>query len=206
MCILFQTLHENIRHADVRENVKRGLTIFAAPWTIGIMETPSHLWDQQADEPDDDFAKFCTYLALGPSRSIRRAELTHLDQKKANKSERKSRSPQRPWTTVSIRFRWRDRADAWDAENGRRAVEMATHDYANTFRALLRQLNESLEAGIKPKTYTQAIDAFVKLAAHYAPIEAAAGTEMESATNEHVTAPPHVARFRLTGESSANGH
>jgi len=63
-------------------------------------------WDQRDGEPDRAYALFEGYLALGPGRRLRQladasaASLSYLKQ-------------------LSARWRWRERAAAWQAEMGR---------------------------------------------------------------------------------------
>jgi hypothetical protein len=144
------------------------------------MTTPAlQPWEQQPSEPNGAFARFCTYLALGQSRTLIEAYRRHASAaqgisqrgRKARKSTKEHVSG--GWAETSLRWKWAERADAWDAENGRRAVQMAQHDYAATFRALMRQLLTALEADLRPESYESAVESFATLAAHYAPIEAA---------------------------------
>lgn len=82
------------------------------------------IWERQADESYPAFEAFKTYLTLN-ERSYPKtaAEMS------------KSLSLIKRWAK---RYRWRERADAWDAEVSRQALQRAADDFA---KMIERQIN-----------------------------------------------------------------
>lgn len=84
----------------------------------------SELWERQESESYPAFAAFQSYLTATPRSYTKVAQ-----------ELRKSLTLIRRWAK---RNNWRERADAWDSEVSRRALEQASADYA---AMITRQIN-----------------------------------------------------------------
>jgi hypothetical protein len=81
---------------------------------------PSESWDRQPGEPNLWYTRFERYRLAGPSRSL----LGTLNSEMLEKGlPRKARVPG-AWNRAFERWRWRDRAEAWD-EQERHKVQAA---------------------------------------------------------------------------------
>jgi hypothetical protein len=65
-------------------------------------------WDQRPDENDLWFGRFCEFLKLGYTRSVREVY-------RAEKRNAKSRSVPQSWSDAYHKFAWKSRARAFDA-------------------------------------------------------------------------------------------
>mgnify|MGYP000169624648 CR=1 FL=1 len=76
------------------------------------MDAPEiHPWDMQPDEPVLWFGRFELYRRMGPDRSV----LAIYQQSRANKGkERLATYIPGAWTQMANRWKWRERAEAWD--------------------------------------------------------------------------------------------
>lgn len=72
-------------------------------------------WDQLPDESVVEYRRFMCYVHFGPLRSIDKAYRKWCKQV-AGEDEAKKRAKTAPgnWTLDSRKFRWRERAAAWD--------------------------------------------------------------------------------------------
>jgi hypothetical protein len=68
-------------------------------------------WEQQAGEPNRWYARFELYRLAGPTRSLLGTVNAEREQRGANRS----RSVPQAWATNAKRWRWRERAELWDA-------------------------------------------------------------------------------------------
>lgn len=105
------------------------------------------LWDQQPDEPGKWYGRFLLYLNLGPTRSVGKAQQAYYH--KENEPERRLTTG--TWAHYVRRWRWRERALAWDLHqrdllalgerNARHALRtrriMVIEDYLESVRAAL---------------------------------------------------------------------
>lgn len=87
-------------------------------------------WEQQPGEPRLWYGRFQVYLSLGPTRTLQEA-YRHVNSLK-NRGGKAPISPS--WTWYAKRWRWRERAHAWDAYQ-RNLLALSEH---NT-RLALRQ-------------------------------------------------------------------
>lgn len=135
----------------------------------------ANAWDQQPDEPDEAYARFATYLAMGPGRSVAAAQILHGNEPAARpskaraKNSAKKRTRSGTWTTDARAWNWCDRAGAWDANRGRLMVERCEHVVSHLYHDALVQLLQSL-ATKTPRSYLQVLEGFRVLMAHYGPI------------------------------------
>lgn len=97
-------------------------------------------WDQQRGESDKHYAMFLAYRNLGPSRTIYRA---FIASGKVSKSADR-RAPNN-WVAPANKFRWAERAAAWDVEmlllHGQQtvaAIIALLHELATTALMALR--------------------------------------------------------------------
>ncbi|MDR1315664.1 MAG: hypothetical protein LBK13_02220, partial [Spirochaetales bacterium] len=70
---------------------------------------PFESWERLAGEPGAAYAAFCAYRDYGPQRNIRRA-VEAAEKNEANWGKR-----YRVWRNWSAAFRWRERAEEYDA-------------------------------------------------------------------------------------------
>jgi hypothetical protein len=72
--------------------------------------TPPEPWEQQPGEPNRWYARFECFRLVGPSRSL----LGTLNAERQQRGASKSRSIPQSWALNARRWRWRERAEAWD--------------------------------------------------------------------------------------------
>jgi hypothetical protein len=77
-------------------------------------------WEQRPGEPSRWYARFERYRLAGPNRSL----LGTLNAERQDKGLKKRRSAPKPWVVIAKRWRWKERSQAWDAEE-RRQVRAA---------------------------------------------------------------------------------
>jgi len=91
-----------------------------------------YAWDQMADESAAEYQRFLAYVSLGPSRSIDKA-YRHYCKRLAGADEVGVRAKTAPgnWQQNAVRYRWKDRAQAWDVAKirayGNRVVLLWVH-------------------------------------------------------------------------------
>lgn len=73
-------------------------------------------WDKLPDEPTDAYARFLTYRNCGPRRSVRRTYATYLKKFDVRPGDKGIQAP-KGWWDESRKFRWAERAGAWDLRN-----------------------------------------------------------------------------------------
>lgn len=98
--------------------------------------TKPNPWDQQPGESDQSYARFLSYLILGPFRTVKQAYADwHKKNRKSNKSlareQVKATCVSGAWTNDCLHFRWRDRATSYDLAQ----LEIAGREVANRFVA-----------------------------------------------------------------------
>lgn len=128
----------------------------------------SDIWDQQQNEPDDAYARFTTYLTLGPTRSIVAAQAIHTGKPKATKGHKRP-SVSGSWKNDAVTFNWVARADAWDAYRGLKAVEQSEHIVSQLYHDCVVKLLE-LARKRTPKNYMEFLEGFKVLMTAYDPI------------------------------------
>src|SRR5688572_8587599 len=112
---------------------------------------PLRPWDRLDDEPAGAFTRFLVYRNLGPARSIEAAH--RLVAEAAKGGERRAKAPG-AWQRAARRFRWRERAAAWDVHNltnaGREAVAAFV---AAVTEAAARTLRAMAGSDVRPQTW-----------------------------------------------------
>jgi hypothetical protein len=97
-------------------------------------------WEQLEGESKQHYSWFLAYRNLGPTRTLDRAY-------QVTKGDQEVRAPG-PWATASSRYRWVERAAAWDvdtlSEAGARVVSL--------FVAAMEQLALQTIAGLQAHT------------------------------------------------------
>ena len=63
-------------------------------------------WERLADEPAKWFARFDTYRLLGPDRTVEQVFRNITGQRGTSSAN---------WRVYAVKWRWRERAEAWDA-------------------------------------------------------------------------------------------
>jgi hypothetical protein len=96
-----------------------------------------HPWDRLDDEPAPWFARFDRYRLLGPSRTL---EETWRGEQ--NGAERSGKRAPGSWCEQARRWRWRQRAEAWDAVQraARQAERLAELEEAQARHRLMARL------------------------------------------------------------------
>jgi hypothetical protein len=121
-------------------------------------------WDRQEGEPAAAYARFLRYRNLGPGRSVAAAYVAGTSRHK-----KACDGPPGSWGREAARWRWVERADAWDVHVGldlgehaiaaqlalvdamaRRAQQMALRSEPRTWKELLATL-EALARAIPPE-------------------------------------------------------
>jgi hypothetical protein len=74
-------------------------------------------WDQQPGEPNRWYARFEHFRLAGPNRSL----LGTSNAEREQRGKRKGRSIPQAWARNASRWRWRERALAWDEHERRQA-------------------------------------------------------------------------------------
>ena len=77
-------------------------------------------WEQQPGEPNLWYARLERYRLAGPSRSL----LGTLNAERQQRGANKGKSVPQAWARNAKRWRWRERAEAWD-EHQRRQARLA---------------------------------------------------------------------------------
>ncbi len=96
-------------------------------------------WDRQPGEPNRWFDRFTAWRLLGPMRSYAAVVRPAVYARADALGEARPRQIERNWSSAAARWRWRERAEAWD-EQQRQMAEAAVEEA----RRLLREA--SLEA------------------------------------------------------------
>lgn len=124
--------------------------------------TRPDLWDRQPGEPARWFARFSAFLALGPGRSLNAS--ARAEQGDGGKvSEGAERRAAGAWQRTAQRWRWRERAEAWDkgqADRERDALEDERREERRARRALLRTARQKVEralGSLEPETWREAV-------------------------------------------------
>ncbi len=79
--------------------------------SAGVPEKP---WDQQPGESKLWFKRFSLFLLMGPTRSAVEAYRTEFGRKHAGAANPKEAASN--WKRMAARWRWHERAEAWDQE------------------------------------------------------------------------------------------
>ena len=80
-----------------------------------MAESEPKPWEQQPGEPDEGYARFCLYKSLGPGRSVAAAYNTYVRTFRNAQAGTKTQLPvPGHWGEDSSKWRWVDRAHAWD--------------------------------------------------------------------------------------------
>jgi hypothetical protein len=87
-----------------------------------VDDTKAHIgiWERQPGEPNLWYARFEAFRLAGPGRSLLAAVNEHRQQR----GRGRTRSVPQAWASNAKRWRWRERAEAWD-ESQRQATRAA---------------------------------------------------------------------------------
>ena len=94
-------------------------------------------WDRLPAEPAQWFARFDAYRLLGPGRTI---EAVWRGEAKKSKVKR----PNPAWYAASTRYRWKERAEAWDAQELPSRQQQQLAELAET-RARHREMSRTVQ-------------------------------------------------------------
>lgn len=133
-----------------------------------MTEPTKQPWEPLEGEPNAAYVRFLMYRNLGPARSVDAAYTVS----KGNK--RRARAPG-AWREDSVKFRWVERAQAWDVftltEHGQRAVV----NFVSAIEQFSLKVLETLaQPNVKPRSWDAAIEAMVILGQVIPPETAAA--------------------------------
>lgn len=138
------------------------------------------VWEQQSDEPVSAYKRFLIYRSLGPARSVERAYEVYA-RSRANsrpcaprvdgaEAPTSGRIRSGTWLANSLRWRWRDRADAWDATMLTQTVPEAMAAIFGSIGELARVTLETLVGReLRPTSWGQLVEAVSTLAGFIAP-------------------------------------
>jgi hypothetical protein len=123
------------------------------------------LWEQQKDEPYDDYGCFLLYRNLGPGRTLQLAYLEYrLTFKNADREalESEEKLPPVPgsWATISSKWDWVRRSDAWDVHVFELYGERAVIKFVNALEKIAEKSCQALaRPNMKPKTWHDVLEA-----------------------------------------------
>lgn len=102
--------------------------------------------DRIAGEPADWYSRFVLYRDMGPQRT--KLGAVHLAEAKAVEEGRKKQSKRVPgaWNAAIARWKWEERATAYDAEQQRRLEQKLAEDRDNALNTGLGQMHERVKA------------------------------------------------------------
>src|SRR6516165_7624450 len=83
-------------------------------------------WERQPGEPNRWFSRFECYRLAGPGRSLQGA----VNAEKAQEGKKRHVNIPGAWSRAAIRWRWRQRAEAWDEHERQKARETHAREIA----------------------------------------------------------------------------
>lgn len=98
-------------------------------------------WDRLPKEPGHWYARFERYRLAGPTRTI---EAAYRGDAKGNEGKR----PTRHWTDAAKRWRWKQRAEAWDEQQRQKFREVHERDLEAAHRAHAEAGRKLLSKGL----------------------------------------------------------
>jgi len=105
-------------------------------------------WERQPGEPNRWYARFERYRLAGPSRSL----LGTVSAEKAEQGQKIPNGIPGAWSRAAGQWRWRERAEAWDEQERRRArqaraqeVEEMNHRHIQESQALQNKALQRLK-------------------------------------------------------------
>jgi hypothetical protein len=128
------------------------------------------LWEQQSDEPDESYGRFLIYRGLGPGRSIASAYAHYLNT--FRNATPRPKTPQVPghWSDDSAKWKWIDRAHAWDVSVLRTYGERLVVRFIGSLDKLAEKTAEALaKDNCRPKRWADVLSAINVLAAYVTP-------------------------------------
>jgi len=125
------------------------LTPRSCPLTPDTCPQTLDSWDRQPGELNLWYARFERYRLAGPNRSL----LGTLNDERVRRGKKKGRSLPQSWATNVKRWRWQDRASAWDEYERRQArvrhaqaIEEANRRHIQHALALQNKASQRLQA------------------------------------------------------------
>jgi hypothetical protein len=103
-------------------------------------------WEQLPDEPLPAYRRFLIYRNLGPGRSLDRA----YEVKKGKKARVSGL-----WTRESTKYRWKDRATAWDIDN---MAGQGASTVINFIKAMDVLSSKAMSDALKPEREIKNLD------------------------------------------------
>lgn len=143
--------------------------------SVPVPVPPAEPWAQLPGEPDEAYARFLLYRNIGPGRSQQAAYDTYLltfrnaGPPPAGKSAKKPQVPGH-WNDDSAKYRWVDRATAWDIHQLQHQGPELARLWAGILIAAARKCAEKLaHPNCRPKDFMQALAVVDKLAPFLSP-------------------------------------
>lgn len=131
-------------------------------------------WDQLPNEPNEAYARFMMYRNMGPGRTLLAAYSAHVAtfRNAATDAIKRQKTQQVPghWGEDSARWRWGDRADAYDIHILHTHGEKLSKLWVGILVLAAEKCAQKLaQPGCRPKDFMQAVSVIDKLAAFLSP-------------------------------------
>lgn len=130
-------------------------------------------WDQLPDEPDETYARFLMYRNLGPGRTLLAAYCVHIASFRNASTVGKRQKPQEVpghWGNDSARWKWGDRATAWDIHTLHTHGEQLSVLWVGLIRLAAEKCAQKMaQPNCKPRDFMQCLAVVDKLAAFLSP-------------------------------------
>jgi hypothetical protein len=134
-------------------------------------------WDQLPDESDAAYCRFLVYRNLGPSRTLVRAYRAYLRGFELGQGGQKG--PPGSYREEAVRFRWRERSEAWDVANLRRyGNKLAVLYVAGLEQVAAKFLRAARKYKPGDKAWPQVLDTMVQLAGQLTAAKAAGAMDV----------------------------
>ncbi|MCL5950741.1 MAG: hypothetical protein M1132_03310 [Chloroflexi bacterium] len=164
------------------------------------------IWDRLDGEPLAAFNKFVVYRSLGPGRSLGKAAA--LYGRSSSRSNRaKLRRPSGRWSTLSVRWAWVSRAQAYDCwvvlSNSDKAILGFYEGVTVAIEKSVRELKETNPKGWKQASQTLATFAsFISNGS--AKVIGEAAVQLQQLVQEQLHLPPAPQRLLLSSTTSTS--
>lgn len=160
---------------------------------------PALVWEQWPGEPDDWYANFLVYLALGSGRSIDRAwKITSVKNQKTDAAVSGEEvdiivpgKASSTWWGTASKWKWEQRAQRYDVYTLSQLVPQTVQLIFATIGEFAKVTMEQLQSrDIRPETWPELRQAVETLASYISP-------EIIQATVQHATHNPGITRAEL---------
>lgn len=123
-------------------------------------------WDRLPDEPETPYVRFLIYRNLGPGRSLLAAYRAVMGASVEASERVESLRVSGQWSADSSRFKWVERATAWDVSNLRGDGEIIVISYIRCIRMLAEKALLALaREDVKPNDWSAVLSTIDTLTA-----------------------------------------